>query len=277
MDAGPLPLRPVTVGELLDAAVMLVRAHAAVLIPLAGVLALAEQVLLAPVRAWAGIGPLGVWPTYTLFGRWWLLVALGAGLEALIIALLAGPAARAAGSLLLGHRLATRRLLNPQGSRGGAVLLVALVAGALTALGALAGPFWALTYATTALAVPALILDRVGPGRALARGARMVWRVGGRPFGVVLLGYLGWSLVRLVIGAGGPAALGSLPLDPSWIEPIGLTLRTSVNALAYATLAALVAVLHLETRMRCEGLDLLIARASSRGPVTADLLTEPRA
>jgi hypothetical protein len=107
MDAGPLPLRPVTVGELLDAAVMLVRGHVAVLIPLAGVLVLAEQVLLSPVRAWAGIGPLGVWPTSAAFGRWWLLFALGAGLEALIIALLAGPAARAADSPSACGRYAT--------------------------------------------------------------------------------------------------------------------------------------------------------------------------
>ncbi|MFJ6955436.1 hypothetical protein ACISRB_28870, partial [Micromonospora aurantiaca] len=59
-DAGPtavLPRRPLTVGELLDAAVLLLRDQARVLVPLALLLALAEQAVLHPLRMLAGTEP----------------------------------------------------------------------------------------------------------------------------------------------------------------------------------------------------------------------------
>ena len=59
-DAGPtavLPRRPLTVGELLDSAVLLLRGQARVLVPVALVLAVAEQLLLYPLRLAAGTAP----------------------------------------------------------------------------------------------------------------------------------------------------------------------------------------------------------------------------
>ncbi|MEE3919770.1 hypothetical protein V2I01_20245 [Micromonospora sp. BRA006-A] len=64
-DAGPtavLPRRPLTVGELLDAAVLLLRDQARVLVPLALLLALAEQAVLHPLRMLAGAEPPYWWP-----------------------------------------------------------------------------------------------------------------------------------------------------------------------------------------------------------------------
>jgi hypothetical protein len=49
-----------------------------------------------------------------------------------------------------------------------------------------------------------------------------------------------------------------------------------VNAVAYPALACLDAVLHLENRMRVEGLDIALSRALRLGAPTAQVLAVPR-
>lgn len=47
---------------------------------------------------------------------------------------------------------------------------------------------------------------------------------------------------------------------------------TVANAVAYASLAALDAVVLIEARIRTEGLDLWLSRAAAHHPLTADAL-----
>lgn len=265
-DAGPtavLPRRPLTVGELLDAAVLLLRDHARVLVPLALLLALAEQALLHPLRLLADAHPPQWWPAD--FGDalpwYWLLLATGAGTEAAIIALLGGPAARGAGAALLGRRPGPGELL--RGSRPGAAVLAAVAIGPVVALAALTGPGWFLAYGLLGLVVPVLVLDGVPGHRAPWRAMRLAGRVSARAAAVRLLGYLGWWLIRLGIGLGVYHGLGMLGLfDVSaWALPVTVAAFAAVNALAYPALACLDAVLHLETRIRTEGLDIRLSRA----------------
>ncbi len=150
-----LPLRPLTVGELLDAAVSLLRAHGRALLPVAAVLAAVEQALLAPLRLAAGAEPPAYLPEFPELRQvefYWLLLAAGAATEITIIALLGGLTARAAGADVLGHRLPARQLLRPSGGRLGAVAVVAVVAGATMFVAALAGPAWFVVYALLGLA-----------------------------------------------------------------------------------------------------------------------------
>ncbi|MDG4802769.1 hypothetical protein [Micromonospora sp. WMMD980] len=269
-DAGPiavLPRRPVTVGELLDAAVLLLRDQARVLVPLAVPLALAEQILLHPVRMLAGAHPPGWWPGgEPRLGWYWLLLAVGAATEAMIIALLGNPAARAGGAALLDRRLAPAELL--RAARPGATVLVALAVGLLVGLAGLAGPAWFVAYGLLGLVVPVLVLDGVPAHRAPGRAVRLAVRVGGRAAAVRLLGYLGWWLVRIGIGLGVPYGLGRLGLfDVSaFALPVAVAAQVAVNALAYPALACLDAVLHLETRIRTEGLDIRLSRAPAGVP-----------
>src|SRR5690349_17113922 len=99
---GVLPLRPLTLGELLDAGIGLLRRHAVVLLVAGAVLAVAEQALLAPLRALAGTGAPWYWADTDHLAAYWLLIAAGLATEAAAIALLGGLAARAAGPELLG-------------------------------------------------------------------------------------------------------------------------------------------------------------------------------
>ncbi|SBT54768.1 hypothetical protein [Micromonospora narathiwatensis] len=273
-DVGPtavLPRRPLTVGELLDSAVLLLRGQGRVLIPLAVLLALGEQLLLYPLRLLADArAPAWLFQTDRL-GWYWLLLAVGAGTEALIIALLGNPAARGAGAALLGRRAGPGELLRPAGARWGATLLIAAAVGLTVCLAGLAGPTWFAAYGLLGAAVPALVVDRVPAYRAPGRALTLAVRAGGRFAGIRLLGYLGWWLIRLGIGLGAYYGLGLLGLfDVSaWALPVATVTWAGVNALAYPALACLDAVLHLETRMRTEGLDIRLSRAPGGAPESA--------
>ncbi|MCW3814705.1 hypothetical protein ONA91_09580 [Micromonospora sp. DR5-3] len=273
-DVGPtavLPRRPLTVGELLDSAVLLLRGQARLLVPLAVLLALGEQALLHPLRALAGAHPPAYWLDPDRLGWYWLLLALGAGTEALIIALLGNPAARGAGAALLGRRAGLRELLRPGDARWGGTLLAASAVGLTVGLAGLAGPAWFVAYGLLGAVVPALVVDRLPGPRVPGRALALAVRVGGRAAGIRLLGYLGWWLIRLGIGLGvyhGLGALGLFDLD-AWALPVATAAWVAVNAIAYPALACLDAVLHLETRMRTEGLDIRLSRAPAGTPEPA--------
>ncbi|OKI87637.1 hypothetical protein [Micromonospora sp. CB01531] len=270
-DVGPtavLPRRPLTVGELLDSAVLLLRGQARLLVPLAVLLALAEQALLHPLRVLADARPPAYWLDPDRLGWFWLLLALGAGTEALIIALLGNPAARGAGAALLGRQAGPRELLRPGGARWGATLPAAAGVGLAVSLAGLTGPAWFVAYGLLGAVVPALVVDRLPAYRAPGRALALAFRAGGRAAGIRLLGYLGWWLIRLGIGLGvyhGLGLLGLFDLD-AYALPVATAAWVAVNALAYPALACLDAVLHLETRMRTEGLDIRLSRAPTDTP-----------
>jgi hypothetical protein len=261
-----IPLRPLTLGELLDSAVGLLRRGAVPLL-LAGVaVALAEQAVLWPLRAAADVTAPGYLPHSDRLGEYWLLLAAGFGTEAVAIALLGAPAARAAGADLLGERMPARRLLAPAGSRLPSVAVIALVAGVVTGVCALAGLVpWIFGYGLLGLAAPAVVIDRRGPGGALVRSVILSARIGARAAVVRVAGYLAWSAVRATLALGAPLLVYVLLDRPPWLPWAAMALAALVNAVAYAALACLDAALHLETRMRTEGLDIWLGRALRPG------------
>jgi hypothetical protein len=256
-----IPLRPLTLAELLDAAVELLRRNARGLFAVSAVLALTEQGLLFPLRVAAGTVP----PNYThppgdRLGVFWLLVAVGLGTEAAIVAVLGGLAARAAVPALVGG--------DPTPPRVGALLGLAALVGAGATLTATAGLVpWFLWYLFTGLAAPALVIDRLGPVGALGRSFLMVGRGRWRPGGIRLLGYLAWYAIRVALVTGGFAALRLIVHVPgrAWLTIAPVIAWVVVDTIAYAVLGCLDAVLHLENRMRVEGLDLALSRALRRG------------
>ncbi|GII23571.1 hypothetical protein [Planosporangium mesophilum] len=270
---GVIPLRPLTLGELLDTAIELLRRNAVALLLAGPAVAAAEQAVLYPLRAAAAITPPGYLPHGRL-GGYWLVIAAGFATEAVVIALLGGLAARAAASDLLGEHLPARRLLAPTGSRFGAVAVVALVAGLAVGVCTVVGLVpWVIGYGLVGLAVPTLVIDRYGVGRALLRSARLSVRAGMRAASVRVAGYLAWLAIRAALTLGGPFVLYELFPGQPWLPGAVVAIAVAVNGVAYPALACLDAVLHLETRMRTEGLDIWLARALRPGAaeVGADL------
>jgi hypothetical protein len=281
------PLRPLTVGEVLDAATNLLRRYAVPLLGTALALAVVEQLLLYPLRRAAGVAPPWYYPPhFDRLATYWILLAAGLGTEGVILTLLGGLAARAAVADLLGR--SPGRLVG-RAARPGPLSALALLVGAAATLAAVGGLLpWLLWYMFTGLAGPALIVDRragtpagpvgpaagpfraLGPLGALGRSMGLVGRSGWRPGRIRVLGYLAWWVIRLALGAGGWSLVTRFLGDyspffgdtvPGRAWPAAMATWAIVDALAYATLGCLDAVLQLETRMRVEGLDIAVSRA----------------
>ena len=273
MPAQPdLPLRPMTLGELLDAAISLLRRRALLLLCAAAVLATAEQFALAPLRSAAGWSLPSFWPSGNV-GTWWVLIALGFGTEGAIITLLGALAAAGAVPALLGRPVRDRALW--RSARPLATVVTAVLFGGACAIAALAGLLpWLFVYGLFGLAAPALVIDRSGnPFSALIRSARLSSRVGLRGGWIRLTAYLTWFAIRLAFGVGWIVVLGTVTgTSPGWLihgVPIAWALA---NTVAYASLACVDAVLLVETRIRTEGLDIALNRARSRGEDEAAVL-----
>jgi hypothetical protein len=253
-----VPLRPLTVGELLDSSVAVLRTAAKPLLLLGAVLALAEQALLAPL--WYVTDGADLEP---IFG--YLIFTLGLGTEATIVALLGAPAARAAAAAMRGHTLSTRAMLTGRENRWGATLLVALLVGTCTLAAALACTVpWLAAYGFLGLAVPALVLEGTAVGAAVQRSLRLSWPW---VFGVRLLGYLAWLMLRVALGLSGRYVLVWLGMDDTpWVHAIGWLVA---NAVAYPALACLDAALYLQARIRSEGLDIAMTLTKLRNAEAA--------
>lgn len=256
-----VPLRPLTVGELLDAAAEVIRGAAPAVLPVAAVLAAAEQVLMVGLRQVFFQG--AVFPDgRLLIGPAWFAIALGLGTEAMIVALLGLIAGRAAaagavgGSLRAGHLLSGRNLFSG--------LFLALLAGLVVFVGSVVPFGWLVAYPLMGMATVALVVDGTGAARSWWRGIALSLRGGLRGAAIRILGYLSWLLARLAFGLGSVAGLQLLGIVPGgpvnpWLSAAFLFV---VNTIAYAALAGLDAVLLIETRIRTEGLDIALSRMS---------------
>jgi len=264
-NAGVLALRPLTVGELLDASLVLLRTRARTLLGLGLLVAAVEQALLYPLRAAAHVGTSYI-PRDGYVPQWWTLVAVGFGTEAAIVAVLGGVAGAAVLPALLG-----RQVPRPRRSRASvafSVGTVAVVVGLICAAcaAALLLP-WFFAYAFLGLAAPAVLVDRRGAGGALLRSVKLVARSALRPGVIRLLGYLAWLMFRLALSAGAAALLRLIPGIPAggaWADVLPIVSWLLVNAIAYPVLGCLDAILHIEARMRVEGLDIALGRALRR-------------
>ena len=262
-----MPLRPLTFGELLDAAVSLLRRHGRLFLGAAFLLAAVEQAVLYPLRQLAAITSPSYLPYEDRLGLFWLTLCAGMGTEAGILVLLGGLTATAAGPALIGQRSTGRQVLGQAVRRALPLTLLAVVAAVATGLAALAALVpWIIVYGLIGLVAPALIIDRTGPVRAFGASLRLASRAGLRATWIRVGGYLSWLAIRIALGFGGGAALSLvLPEAEAWLAVTSVVTWLLVDTIAYATLACLDAVLYLETRMRTEGLDISLGRAQRIG------------
>lgn len=260
-----------TTGELLDAATSLLRTRAPLLLGVGFLLALLEQIALFPLRQLADVVNV-VFPHEDRWGLYALLLIVGFATETFCIALLGAFSSAAAPRALLGAAAPVRpaRLVS--------ATLVAVIVAVCCALAATTVVFGPVAYLLLGLAVPAVVIDRLGPGPALLRSVRLISRRGMRAGWIRLIGYLSWLVIRFATGLGGWAALRLLiDTDTAVRDHLVTSLAwLAVNSVAYPALACLDTVLHLETRMRTEGLDITLARAVRRGVSTETALVVPR-
>lgn len=277
---GALPLRPLTTGELLDAAVVLLRTRAGKLVGLRVAAALVEQAILFPLRRLADVDS-SLLPGTGRLREFGLLIVVGFFTEILVIALLAGTAAVEAPPALLGDRVPRGR------ARLAPMILGAVVAATIGAscawafvllllplqvLGLVLAilitiPCWVVLYGLFGLVTSSVLIDEVGPVRALGRSLVLSSRSGLRALWIRVLGYLAWLIIRLSLSfavVGVVALFYSSPSNTVDDVLMGATWLL-VNAVAYPILGCLDVALLLESRMRSEGLDIALRATLRRG------------
>jgi hypothetical protein len=259
-------------GELLDSAWALLATRSRSLLGVGFVLALVEQLALFPLRSLADV-TYGVFPHEDRLSWYAVLLLVGFGTELAAVAVCGAIAAGTAPRALLGSAAPTLRRA-PVGRI--AVLVVLLVVlGTVAAVIPVGG---LLVYLLFGLAVPVVVIEDAGPGRALLRSFRLSSQAALRAGWIRLLGWSAWFLIRLATGLGGWYAL-SLLIDTgvAWRDHLVQGLAwLLINTVAYPVLGCLDAMLLLETRMRTEGLDIALRRTLHRGTAPITVLAAPR-
>ncbi len=276
---GIVPLRPLTVGDILDGAVAVIRRHPAATL---GVSAVASVVLTA-----ASFGlQLLLRDTTNVAARRQLnggdvLASVGGVFATLLLSFLVGLVVAAfltavVGKAALGQPASlasTWAQVRPRlGAVAGSSVLSALVliGCAVTVIGVPFAVYFAIGFQFVTAIV---VLERAGPRTALKRSRQLVkgswWRI----FGIVLLAALIAAVVRVIIGLPFTFAAGGFDaLYGGRQQTTGELAIASIGRLVSSTLtlpfsAAVVTLLYLDRRMRVEALDVALQQAAGV-PVT---------
>lgn len=274
---GPIPLRPLGVGEILGVAVTVVRRCLPSLVLAALVVGLVSALTTVGVLAAAGTLQSyaeATWLEDVLRGGTSIpasiVVSALAGMLVSIIGaqVVAGIATVYAGALAQGRDGRGEASARLRG-RWGALLGVSVVVGVVVSVGLmlLVAP-GVLAYLVLALAAPVVAMERSGVGESLRRSAHLGRGQRSRIFGVValavLIGTLGGGVVTTVLGSlfGQHDAVTTLLITQG--------LGAVVGAFTGAWTGAVVALLYIDIRIRTERLDYALRLAADldrkRGP-----------
>lgn len=282
---GVVPLRPLSVGEILDGGFATIRRNPRIVFGSAFALAAAlELVRLGLGSALSNVGgavtsslPKDDGPRLVITSGGVAAVVLSYVASAIFSALLAGVATEVVGKAVVGQRVEGRAVLGAVGRRWWRLVLVSVLAGALPFLPVLlliAGPVGIILalpvalylWGKLALVVPAFVLERTGVGAAISRSWRLVRGAFWRTWGLRALAYL------IVVIAGGVL---SIPFGLSTFRDLSGGNTASAGSLALSTigagivwmltqplLAAAVTLIYIDRRMRAEGLDIQLTQVA---------------
>jgi hypothetical protein len=189
---------------------------------------------------------------------------------------------KAVADAYLGVEPEWRRSLRFAVRRLGGLLGVAFLGGLLVALATLAlilPGIW--LFVMYSVAVPALLLERIGPARALRRSFRLVRGRWWPTAGALLVGYLLISILGALVTAAIMVIPAVVAEDNTLAGALGAVVGGTVGSvLTTPYSAAVVTLLYFDLRVRKEGLDLqLIAegadvRRDPDAPLPAPLVAE---
>jgi hypothetical protein len=281
-------LRPLGIGEILDVGIKIYWRHALTLFKIVVFVVLPAQILVNIVQVSSlppGVtgtfsSPLG--PSFntndnTTFSGGDFATFIVGFVGALLINALAGKLAqagcfRAVADAYLGERMDWRSSLRYALKRLPAVVGVSILVTILVGLGSLLclipGIYlWGAFY----VAIPVVLVEGVGPFRALGRSRDLVQGRWWSTFGVAVVGYV---LVFLVSGGLAALVLGVAASGASRNTAAGFVLNTVATTvgsmLTTPAVAAFTTVLYIDLRVRKEGFDLLLL-AQRLGTDTAGL------
>jgi hypothetical protein len=268
-------LRPLAVGEIVDAAIKLVRSNARVLFTISAIvlvpLGLVRGLVtvlgipdaLSTINSFPADGNLTdeqLGDFFATVGQVLLLALATAIITGLGSVLVQGASAKALTDVYQGVQPSWQDSLRFGFRRFFPILGATLLIGVASAIGFLfciAPGVWLFT--SWSVAVPALVVENKGPVQAMGRSFELVRRRFWPVLGAVALSYLIYFVVGQVIGLITGAATFSGAATPSsgdlWVSTIG-SIITSVLVLPF--MAAVFIVLYFDLRVRAEGYDLQV-------------------
>jgi Uncharacterised protein family (UPF0259)/Membrane domain of glycerophosphoryl diester phosphodiesterase len=259
---GIIPLRPLSVGEILDGSFSNIRMNPQSTLGLALLFVVAFEVL----------------NVFISYGRYnssgfvgFLLSLLSQVLLIVMTVALSGCLITVISEAVLGRRLSPNEAFNRVKPRIPGLVGLALLVGIIVMIGLLLlllpGIF---AYVALALSAPAFILERVGVTDSMRRSWELVkgdfWRV----LGILLLGFLIVLVIMFIIiipfaiiaGASFVASGGDAGFGAIIILAVGQTIAATIGQPISAGITAL---LYVDRRMRAEGLDVTLAQAAQQG------------
>ncbi len=165
------------------------------------------------------------------------------------------------------------------------VLAAAHVAGAAVAIGVLGGIGTLIAYifigVRLCVTMPSVVLERLGPGRAIARSWQLTRDSFWRLFGIKLLTLIIIFFATLIIevpfelAGGGLAFYGGITPEKVATETMGLIILSAIGAIVASSImdpmkCGVTVLLYLDLRMRREGLDLALQNAAQGHQLTGD-------
>jgi hypothetical protein len=280
-------LRPLGIGEILDAGIKVFLRHWRTLVLSVIGLILPVQILSALIIAsiapeqfdWTSSQTSVAESDQTAF---WIGQAVIALLTFITVLLATAVCFKAVADAYLGVEPDWRRSLRFAVRRLGGLVAVSFIGGVLLVLAFLAlivpGIWLAVAFS---VAVPALLLERLGPIAALRRSVRLVRGRWWPTAGALLVGYLLIGIIGALVEGVITVVPTLVAKDNTLVAALGAVVGGTVgSALTTPYSAAVVALVYFDLRVRKEGLDLqLIAEGAGverdpDAPLPAPLMEE---
>ncbi len=269
---GPLPLHPMSVGDVLDGAFKLLKANARTIVLIVAAVIVPTQLLSAfAIREQASVGFLNLFRDPTLVeaqGNTGLGSLAGSLLTA-VLSLLTGPfiagaVSRVVAASYLGEVIGPAAALKATARRFGSLLAASILVFLVEVFGLLFCIIpGALAFALYTAVTPAVMIEEIGPIQAMRRSWRLMrprmWAV----LGIAILARIIAGVLGNLLGAVPSVAATVLGGSFAWLFiAIGGILSSLVSAPIVAIVATL---LYFDGRIRNEGLDLqMMARDLER-------------
>ena len=275
---GGIPLRPLGVGDVLDGTFTTIRRNPRATIGLAAILITVQQALVVGAQLLTGdiptlTGFTGDTASLELLGGFGGLI--GTLLSAVVGAVLTGMLVVVVSEDVLGRRVTVGQVWARVRPRLWALLVASAIAGLVPYVGLifLVIP-GVILWGAWALTTPALVLEGLGPFRALRRSWQLAWPAFPRVWSIrtlsELLAMLMQFLVAVPFALAGTLLALALGADEGNELPIVALVLIVLGGIAAGTLTApflagVLALLYVDRRMRAEGLDLVLQRQARVG------------
>lgn len=279
---GVIPLRPLSVGEILDGAVQTMRRYPVLVFGVSAIVAIVAGALDLASSYWflsdlpepSQLGPAATQQEQMqflseTFGRLFATLGVTLVISLLIRTFLAGFITVVVGKAVLGRPVTLRESLAELRPRLlpllGLTVLVTLIVAVASVFLIIPG-IW--LWALLSLAAPALILERGRVGESMKRSWRLVSGTWWRVFGILLLTAIAATIISMVIEIPFGVGLGVTSSTADIAnQSFGSQLLSTLGGIVAQTIvgpftAAATALLYIDQRMRKEGMDIQLARSA---------------